>query len=266
MKELANTSQFFKKKLNFLKRNLLFIFPVLLIGILAFQPIQNDTLQDLNMQTDTSDYDRALRILSNTFSMEESEIADLISDEEISELLDQFHYSKIHTMQFEIDSLNGVIYQLINGKNIKTVGNTKEVTEIHKMIDAMHNSWEELYSTKDPDEILQYFLPNFITNKVFISSENQGRIESHTNADFKKFLKESIKTKGLSYKFGNIRFLDTEIKDNKYFTVTYKSNLRIYEKAEFVKTNSILVTVTGRFENKEWRIGNYSWVSFQYKE
>lgn len=142
---------------------------------------------------------------------------------------------------------------------------SKEEQEIRKLINEMHISWQKMIDTKDDKEILKYFAPSYITNQVSVYADNSGSIQSYTNRDFPKYLKSVIKRKGYKYEFSKVRFLDIEIKDNTYFNAVYKSRLDEISDGGEKSTNSLIITVTGKKVKSQWKIGNYSWVNFQYQ-
>ena len=44
------------------------------------------------------------------------------------------------------------------------------------MVRSIHVSWKELPLNKDPQQILKYFLPEFMTSQVDIDTENEGHV------------------------------------------------------------------------------------------
>jgi len=141
---------------------------------------------------------------------------------------------------------------------------SNEEKEIREMIESMNNSWQKLFETKDENEILQYFAPAYLINQVSIYHDDSGNIQSYTHEEFPKYLKNIIKRKGYKYEFSNVRFLDIEIKNNTYFNTVYKCQLvEISDKNKKI-TSSIIITVTGKRMENRWKIGNYSWVNFEY--
>jgi hypothetical protein len=141
---------------------------------------------------------------------------------------------------------------------------SKEEKEIRQLITRMHNSWQKLIDEKDINEILQYFAPAYITNQVSIYADNSGNIQSYTNKDFPKYLKSVTKRKGYKNEFSKVRFLDVEIKDHTYFNTVYKCQLKETDNKNKTTTSSIIITVTGKRVDNKWKIGNYSWVNFEY--
>ena len=135
---------------------------------------------------------------------------------------------------------------------------------IRKMVTDMHVSWKELPERKDPQQILNYFLPEFMTNQIEIDVDNQGHVAGYTHEDYINFLEEIVSRKRFSVEFGDVSFLDIEVKDHEIFNVAYKCLMRSYKKDELTDTSSVIVTITGRKTEGEWKIANYSVVVFSY--
>jgi len=137
---------------------------------------------------------------------------------------------------------------------------------IREMVANMHVSWKELPERKDPQQILNYFLPNFMTNQIDIDVDNQGHVAGYTHEDYIQYLEEIVSRKRFSVEFGDVTFLDIEVKDHEIFNVAYKCLLRSYKKDELTDTRSVIVTITGRKTDGEWKIANFSVVAFSYKD
>ncbi len=143
---------------------------------------------------------------------------------------------------------------------------SKEEQEIRELVNDLNLAWEKLIETKDENEILKYFAPAYITNQVSVYADNSGNIQTYTNEDFPKYLKSVIKNrKGYKYEFSKVRFLDVEIKDNTYFNTVYKCRFNETSDSGETNINSLIITVTGKKVKNQWKIGNYSWVKFEYK-
>ncbi len=177
--------------------------------------------------------------------------------------------SKIHLQQTSIDSLKTVINSLeqqMAGSGHKVLSQGSDQQAIRQMVANMHVSWKELPERKDPQQILNYFLPNFMTNQINIDVDNKGHVASYTHEDYIQYLEEIVSRKKFSVEFGDVTYLDIEVKDREFFNVAYKCLLRSYKKDELTNTSSILVTVTGRKTDGEWKIANFSMVAFSYKD
>jgi hypothetical protein len=169
-----------------------------------------------------------------------------------------------------IDSLRQKIAAL-EEKNLTLVGSknskeapvlSREEAAVQKMVINLRGAFNTLHQDKDPDKILQYFLPAFSTNQVTIDVNNEAEIALFTADDFKSFLKKQMREKGMSTEVGKITFLDTQIK-GEIFTTTFKNSANVFKNNALISNRSIISTITGRNQNG-WKIGNYSWVSIDY--
>jgi hypothetical protein len=177
--------------------------------------------------------------------------------------------SEIHLQQTSIDSLNSTINQL-EQQLAKSSPGGEEISAdeiaLRKLVMDMHDSWKELVKAKDPQVILDYFLPRFMANQIDIDSQNKGHVAAFTELDYKNFLDEITSRKRFSVEFGNVKFLDVTIKDGEFFNVAYKCRMREYKKDLLTETSTVMVTLTGRKITDQWKIANYSVVSFEYAE
>ena len=216
--------------------------------------------------------DDELIALADSLNLEEEKYADLLEAKTKEDKKVSLYYRKIHLQQSELDSLNSIINgltvvnQVLNEKYEKPALSYGEKA-IQKIVFDMHLAWKNLPKTKDANDILQYFQPKYVVNRVAIETDNSTNIKNYTQADFEKFIKnEVIKKEGLSFEFGNVEFLDIQIKGNKFFNVAYKCILRTYINDKLQDTNSLLVTATGENNDGKWGLASYSWVSFKYKK
>lgn len=201
--------------------------------------------------------------------IKEREIADLKTKN--AEMLKQMLVlqSKTHLQQTEIDSLLTIINKLeqqVANMSGRAPAPGEDEQAIRKMVHNMHTSWKELVITREPQEILQYFMPMFMANRINIGTANKGRVAAYTDLDYHKFLEEIIARKNFGVEFGDVTFLDIAIKDREFFNVAYKCHLREYKKHVLSETSIVMVSITGRKINDNWKIANYSVVSFEYTE
>ena len=82
-----------------------------------------------------------------------------------------------------------------------------------------------------------------MTNQIDIDVENQGHVAGYTHEDYKLYLEEIASRKRFSVEFGDVSFLDIEVKDREFFNVAYKCLLRTYNKDE---------TDYGLWKRKAW--------------
>ena len=137
---------------------------------------------------------------------------------------------------------------------------------IKTLVVSMHESFQELVDTKDNDHILQYFLPRFMTHSIMIDADNKGQVASFTHENYEEYLDGIGMLEGVDLSFENVRFLDIEVKDGIYFNVVYKCLLSANTEDEFFFENTIIVTITGKKVKKDWKIANYSVVSFDVSD
>ena len=211
----------------------------------------------------------SMALLSCQPGIDERELSDLKTKN--AELVRQSMLlkSEIHLQQISIDSLSTYINRL-EEQMAKAVNKVPVLSAdeqaIRQMVASMHVSWKELPELKDPQQILNYFLPQFMTNQIDIDVENQGHVAGYTHEDYNLYLEEIASRKRFSIEFGDVSFLDIEVKDREFFNVAYKCLLRTYNKDELEDSSSVIVTITGRRTEGEWKIANYSVVTFSYKD
>jgi hypothetical protein len=177
--------------------------------------------------------------------------------------------SEIHLQQTAIDSLNTVINEL-EQKLASGSTHTRELSadekELRQLVHNMHTSWKDLVTSRDPQVILDYFLPRFMANQIDIDSQNKGHVAAYTELDYKNFLDEITSRRRYSVEFGDVDFLDVTVKDGEFFNVAYKCRMREYKKDVLAETSTVMVTMTGRKLPDTWKIANFSVVSFEYSE
>ena len=215
--------------------------------------------------------DEGLKALADSLDLSEEKYSDLLNEKSKIDKKTELYYRKIHEQQSDIDSLmnlvNGltVVNEILNDKH-EEPALTKSEVAIQKMVYAMHDSWKQLPETKDENEVLKFFHPQFAVSRISIESDNSARLERYSHEDFKHFIQdEIIKKKGVAYEFGNVDFLDIEIRNEKYFNVAYKCIVRTYQNDRVFETSSLLVNITGKNDGGKWGIASYSWVGFNIK-
>ncbi len=135
---------------------------------------------------------------------------------------------------------------------------------VQQMVYNMHKSWAELPGSKDPDLILQFFLPRFLTQAIAVKADNSAEARSYTHEDFDSYLKDIGKDKRSSYTFFNVDFLDIQTK-GEYFNTVYTTDIDVKSDGELIHKVHVIVTVTGKRVDAAWKIAHYSWVEFQYE-
>lgn len=166
---------------------------------------------------------------------------------------------KILFLQTKIDSLE----KKIKKGSLELTATEKKIKE---KVYAMHSSWEVLSTVKEPKLLLDFFQRNFIVNRVTVNANNTAEVASYDRKTFKEFLKNEIITKeGIRYVFEDVSFLSLEVKNDIYFTTTYKCKLKVYVNDILTTNSSLLVTITGKKTEDKWGIASYSWTDFTYK-
>lgn len=210
-----------------------------------------------------------LKALSQSLELSEEEYQDLLVKNEKTISKNQFYYRKIHLLQSELDSLQSV-NNVLNSRLDDLISTPAPSISPYEqnlvsMVHRMHADWKSLPKEKDIDAILQYFLPEFMVSQVAIDATNKGHLANYNKDEYTKHLKSITNQKGYSYEFGNVHFLDIEIKEQEFFNIAYKCSMRRYKDDQRMNTNSILVTMTGKKVDGEWKIAHYSLVNFQYQ-
>ena len=141
---------------------------------------------------------------------------------------------------------------------------SKNEIELRKFSKDVIKAWDQLAITQDQKTITHFFLPTYRANRVSIDHDNTAQISIYTEENFDDYINWVMKKKKWSYTQENIKFLDIEVKDDLYFNSSFKYKLLTYEKDKLVDVSTMLITITGKKINSEWKIANYSWVRFSY--
>ncbi len=187
---------------------------------------------------------------------------------ENAELKENYQTQLLETRQAvkEADSLKTIVYKLQDqvdklAKEVPKAPN-KDEKAIEALVNKLHHGWTSMLTTKNTNDILQYFLPKYTTNTVRINTENIPSVQRSNNTNFEDHLRELISANNLSISFGQTHFLNTEVKGD-VFVTTYKTQLRVYDNNKQVYTTSLVTLLSGA--NRDgWKVGNYSWVTLQY--
>jgi hypothetical protein len=175
---------------------------------------------------------------------------------------------KIRTQQKTIDSLVLIVMgqekneSIIKDLDEKTQLNEDEVT-IGKLVIRLEQTIFKTNSTSGTKELYKFFLPRFSANLVSIDREGKGSIAIINHENMKDHYANLIEKEDAYYKIVNIDFLDTEIV-SEVFNMAYKTLIEYYEGDKHISNQTILTTLTGRLNNKEWKIGNYARTSIEY--
>ena len=160
-----------------------------------------------------------------------------------------------------INSLQGQVDKM-TGEMPAFKASNQDIEAIEAMVNSLHNGWTTMAKTKDKNELLKYFLPQYTTSAVRINLENKPSVKRKSDVDFEAQLDELILENDLSITFGDTKFLYIEVKD-KFFVTSYKTVIRVYQNNKQLYTSSLISQLAG--ENKEgWKVGSYTWVNFNY--
>jgi len=186
------------------------------------------------------------------------------------ELKESYQVQLLETRQAvkEADSLKTVVYKLqdqvkeLAGKVPATEAPNKDEEAIKALVNKVHKGWASMVTTKNTNDLLQYFLPKYTTNAVRINTENIPSVQRSNNTNFEDHLRELMSANNISISFGQTHFLSTEVKGD-IFVTTYKTQMRVYNNNKQVYTTSLVTLLSGA--NRDgWKIGNYSWVNLNY--
>ena len=193
-----------------------------------------------------------------------------ILTKENTELNDQYQSQLLETRMVtkEADSLTTVVHKLQKQVN-KLAGevpvykaSNQDEEAIEALVNNLHKGWASMAKTKDTNALLQYFLPKYTTSTVRINTENIPSVDRKNDSNFEEHLRELITANNISISFGQTKFLYTEVKD-KFFVTSFRTRIRVYENNKQVHTSSLITQLAG--ENKDgWKVGSYSWVTFNY--
>ncbi|MCK5277075.1 MAG: hypothetical protein KAK04_01035, partial [Cyclobacteriaceae bacterium] len=189
---------------------------------------------------------------------------------ENTELNDQYKSQLLETRMVtkEADSLTTVVHKLQSRVN-KLAGevpvykaSNQEEEAIEALVNNIHKGWASMTKTNDTNELLQYFLPKYTTSTVRINTENIPSVQRNNDSNFEEHLQELMLGNNISISFGQTKFLYTEVKD-KFFVTSFRTRIRVYNNDKQVHTSSLVTQLAG--ENKDgWKVGSYSWVTFNY--
>ena len=169
-----------------------------------------------------------------------------------------------------IDSLTIVIntLRIEEAKKKERDANKKKINKqeerIQTLISNFLQSWDNLPKTKDTKTVTEFFAKKYRCNRISIDHDNTAQISWHTEKDFDDYIKSLFLKKGWTFKTTNVKFLDTEIKDDLYFNSTFKYSLDTYKKDKLIDKSNFIVTITGKKIDNEYKIVNYSWVRFSF--
>jgi len=240
------------------------IVKISLLSILSFllscnndKPVNDDTInKGGNVEREKeidSDFKDSLSYLSaenknltSKFNLLSKQNSELLNDKKDLELL-------IDSFKISVSDINQ-----------KKVEISKSAREIQNLSLDIMKSWAELAKTRDKKTITHFLLPNYRGNRISIDNDNTAQMSWYTQDNFDDYLSWMMKHKNWTFEHKNIKFLDVEIKDNLYFNSTYKYLLITSEKGKVVDKSTMMVTITGKKVEGDWKVASYSWIRFSY--
>ena len=248
------------------KRVFLVVLAFVFIGLFSCMQEKTQTIQSKKsvVNKDSSDYQ--LIKFADSLELTKNEYQDLLKENTNKDIRLEMLYRKLHILQVENDSLSSLLNTIKKQNETSKKSFTDSEMGIRGMVHDMNASWRTITKTKRPKNILKYFMPKFIVQRIAIETNDEATVAVYTNEDFAKYIREVAREKELSLEYGDIEFYDIEIKNDIYFKVAYKCELRVYKKDKLERKNSMLITIAGRHIDDQWKIASYSEVSFKYDE
>ncbi len=174
--------------------------------------------------------------------------------------------SVIDSLELRVKELEKKNRLLVSNQNVNHIEgdvSKRDVASLREMVLDLKAALNNLNEYKDPDKVLQYFLPSFSTNQVSFGVDNTALIAHYTSYDYRAFLKKKMREKGIRTEMGKFIFLDLEIKKD-IFNITFKNRVKVFKDEKLIINRIMLNTLSGRM-HEGWKIGNYSFVSIDYE-
>jgi len=249
-----------------MKRVFLVVLAFVFVSLFSCTQEKTQTTQSKEpiVNNDSSEYQ--LMKFADSLELTKSEYQDLLEENTNKDIRLDMLYRKLHILQAENDSLSSLLNSLKKQNETPKKSFTDSEMGIRGMVHDMNASWRTITKTKRPKNILKYFMPKFIVQRIAIETDDEATVAIYTNEDFAKYIREVARAKEFSLEYGDIEFYDIEIKNDIYFKVAYKCELRVYKKDKLERKNSMLITIAGRHIDDQWKIASYSEVSFKYDE
>jgi len=132
---------------------------------------------------------------------------------------------------------------------------------VQGLIKELEQGWEKMVETKDPNALLNYFMPKYTTNAVKIDTKNMPFVQRHNDTNFREHLNQLTATKELRISFGEPTFYSTVVRGN-IFTTSYLSYFTATHQGKVIHKSTILCFVSGEKMNNRWLVGNYNWTRY----
>ena len=177
-------------------------------------------------------------------------------------------HQKVKSLNHENDSLKTVVNQ--KEQVIKTLATknqpkiSHDELEIRGVIQELNNAWINLPGSKNTDDFLSLFLPDFGVSMVSVGIDDQASVKMLYKEEFDKLLNNVRKKEGLTIQIGNVDYLFFDGR-NDIYSIVYTAILRSYQDEVANVDRSFSATVTLKKVDNQWKIGKYSWVSMGHK-
>lgn len=166
-------------------------------------------------------------------------------------------------LKYNNDSLSSALVSEIS-KGIKQPENlSSEEREIQNLISNLHLGWENLADKNDADQVLRYFMKEFTTNEVKINTENIPFVRKHNNQNYREHLEAISEIEGLEIDMGTSKVYSVFVRDD-IFGTQFLTEVSVEHNGKIVMESTVLSLVSGQKEDGEWKVGNYSWIRFEY--
>ena len=190
---------------------------------------------------------------------------------EISQLSTTYQEQLVETRQevTRADSLQTLVHHMqqeiagLKGEAPAYKATTADEKAIESLVNNLHQGWSSMFKSKNSNDVLQYFLPEYTASAVRIDTDNVPRVRRKNDQNFEQWLNELIGANDVSLSFGETKFLYTEVKGD-VFVTSYRTTLRVYEANKERYTSSLVVQLSGERKEDGWKAGQYNWVSFNY--
>ncbi|MCX2743964.1 hypothetical protein OO013_08810 [Mangrovivirga sp. M17] len=201
--------------------------------------------------SENDDYDEAYKQQVDSLTNENNKLNDQITEMKAALLIP--HDNKLKN-NLDNDTSN-------DSQGFKEGNLNVEEKNVVDLVNKMHQGYEQLNETGDPEVVLKYFTPRHSTNEVSINVNNIPSVKNHNTNNFKEHLQSLANVEGLEIQLGKPYFKNIYVREN-IFNTHYVANLTVRLKGEVVEEAVLIATISGEKKGNDWRIGNFSWMKF----
>lgn len=169
--------------------------------------------------------------------------------------------SRADSLQTLVHDMEQEIMELQGNAPVYNASDAEEEA-IETLVHNLHDGWTAMFETKNTNELLKYFLPEYTASAVRINVENIPQVRRKNDSNFEEWLNDLLAANDISLSFGETKFLYSEVR-GEHFVTTYRTTLRLYENNQQIHNNSLVVQMAGE-RDSDWKVGHYNWVSFNY--